>query len=95
MSGIYNELHYNKGHYEVAPYNHGHKTSAYHVRNYDVYKMLQVKQPLDFFLSHDWPRGIEKFGNTKALLDLKTHLASDVMHRRHAPVDENDREKDV
>ncbi|KAF9327271.1 lariat debranching enzyme, partial [Podila minutissima] len=71
MSGIYKPAHYETGHFEITPYNDNHKRSVYHVRRYDVYKMLQVKEPMDVFLSHDWPLGIERYGNTAQLLRAK------------------------
>ncbi|KAF9373843.1 lariat debranching enzyme, partial [Podila verticillata] len=43
MSGIYKPAHYETGHFEVTPYNDNHKRSVYHVRRYDVYKMLQIR----------------------------------------------------
>jgi lariat debranching enzyme len=78
MSGIYNASHYTSGHYEVTPYNDNHKRSVYHVRHYDIYKMLQVKEAMDVFLSHDWPLGIEQYGDTRALLRAKKHFAREV-----------------
>ncbi|KAG0242117.1 lariat debranching enzyme [Mortierella sp. GBA43] len=78
MSGIFKSGHYETGHYEVTPYNDNHKRSVYHIRNYDVYKMLQVKEPLDVFMSHDWPRGIEQYGNTRMLLRSKKHFIQEV-----------------
>ncbi|KAI1300698.1 hypothetical protein EDD11_006044 [Mortierella claussenii] len=78
MSGIYKSGHYETGHYEVTPYNDNHKRSVYHVRKYDVYKMLQVKEPLHVFLSHDWPLGIEQYGNTAGLLRAKKFFTKEV-----------------
>ncbi|KAF9348902.1 lariat debranching enzyme, partial [Mortierella sp. NVP85] len=66
------------GHFEVTPYNDNHKRSVYHVRNYDIYKMLQVKEAMDVFLSHDWPLGIEQYGDTRALLRAKKHFTREV-----------------
>ncbi|KAG0093367.1 lariat debranching enzyme [Podila epicladia] len=43
MSGIYKPAHYETGHFEITPYNDNHKRSVYHVRRYDVYKMLQIR----------------------------------------------------
>jgi len=37
-----------------------------------------VKQPLDIFLSHDWPSGIYRFGNVDSLLRRKPFLAQDI-----------------
>ncbi|KAF9436357.1 Protein kinase [Entomortierella beljakovae] len=78
MSGIFKPSHYETGHFETTPYNDNHKRSVYHVRKYDIYKMLQVKEPIDVFLSHDWPLGIERFGNVAALLRAKKFFAREV-----------------
>ncbi|KAF9188354.1 lariat debranching enzyme [Haplosporangium sp. Z 11] len=78
MSGIYKQAHYETGHYEILPLNDNHKRSIYHVRKYDVYKMLQVREPMDVFLSHDWPLGIEQYGNTEWLLRRKKHFINEV-----------------
>ncbi|KAJ1993862.1 lariat debranching enzyme [Dimargaris cristalligena] len=50
ISGVYYESDYNKG-------------NVYHTRHYDYLKLKQIEQPLDIFISHDWPRGIEHHGN--------------------------------
>ena len=48
--------------------------TAYHVREFDVFKLKQIPEPVDVFLSHDWPRGIEKFGDVQDLLRKKKFL---------------------
>lgn len=53
-SGIYNEHHYQLGHFELPPFNDKSMRSAYHVREYEVFQLSQLKQPIDIFLSHDW-----------------------------------------
>ena len=52
--------------------------SAYHVRQYDVFKLMQVREPVDVFLSHDWPRGIAYHGDQQALFRKKKHLINEV-----------------
>ncbi|KAG0216241.1 lariat debranching enzyme [Mortierella sp. GBA30] len=78
MSGIYKSGHYEAGHYETFPLNDNHKRSIYHVRKYDVYKMQQIKEPMDIFLSHDWPLGIEQYGDVDWLLRKKKFFADEV-----------------
>ncbi|KAF9157556.1 lariat debranching enzyme, partial [Mortierella sp. AD010] len=78
MSGIYKRNHYETGHYEVTPFNDNHKRSIYHVRKYDIHKMLQVKEPMDVFLSHDWPLGVERYGNIEWLLRTKPFFTREV-----------------
>ncbi|KAI8967707.1 lariat debranching enzyme, C-terminal domain-containing protein [Mycotypha africana] len=79
LSGIYKSYHYDKGHYETSPYSEDHKKSAYHYRKYDVEKLLHVQEPLDIFMSHDWPRGIERYGNLKKLMREKKFFINEIM----------------
>merc|ERR1712018_962881 len=58
--------------YEFPPYNDSSIRSVYHIRNID--KTMLNSMPsgsIDIMLSHDWPMGITKYGNTN---DLKDHL---------------------
>lgn len=50
----------------------------YHVREYDVLKLMQVEEPIDIFLSHDWPVGITDCGNWKQLARYKPHFEKEV-----------------
>ncbi|KAJ0090101.1 hypothetical protein Patl1_12620 [Pistacia atlantica] len=78
LSGIYNARHFHLGHFERPPYNESTIRSVYHVREFDVYKLLQVEEPIDIFLSHDWPRGITDFGNWKELVRYKRHFEKEI-----------------
>ena len=78
LSGIFKQRDFQKGHYEVPPYNNDTSRSAYHVREYEVFKLLQMTRPLDIFLSHDWPRGIYHHGNKTQLLRQKKFLVDEV-----------------
>jgi lariat debranching enzyme len=78
MSGIYKQYDYEKGHYEIVPLDAYQKKSIYHIRHYDVYKMLQIREPIDIFLSHDWPLGIERYGNTAELIKKKSFFKAEV-----------------
>lgn len=78
ISGIYEERDYQKGHNEYPPYRGGAGKSAYHVREYEVFKLSQVKEPMDVFMSHDWPRGIYHFGDKQTLLRKKPFFADEI-----------------
>jgi len=79
LSGIYKKYDYRKGHFERVPYaNENEVKTAYHVREFDAFKLKQIKEPVDVFLSHDWPRGIERFGDLGDLLRKKKFLKEDV-----------------
>lgn len=71
LSGIYKSHDYEKPIFESPPYNESTKRSAYHVRRFEVEKLMQVKGPVDIVVSHDWPSGITDFGDTETLLRLK------------------------
>ncbi len=78
LSGIFKANHFTAGHYEVPPYSDADLRSCYHVREYEIFRLLQIAQPIDIFLSHDWPRGIALHGNTQDLLRRKSFLRDEV-----------------
>jgi lariat debranching enzyme len=78
LSGIYNERHYRSGHFERPPYNESTIRSVYHVRDYDVQKLMQLEEPLDIFLSHDWPVGITDYGDSESLMRQKPYFRQEI-----------------
>ncbi|XP_060639910.2 lariat debranching enzyme [Anolis sagrei] len=78
LSGIFKSHDYRKGHFECPPYNQQTLRSVYHVRNIEVFKLKQLKQPMDVFMSHDWPRSIYHYGNKKLLLKKKSFFQQEV-----------------
>ncbi|KAJ3195433.1 lariat debranching enzyme [Irineochytrium annulatum] len=80
LSGIYKDNHYEHGFYERQPYNDNDCRSIYHVRKYNVYRLAQIRRPIDIFISHDWPRGIAHHGNLKKLLWAKQFLQSEIQN---------------
>ncbi|POS85280.1 hypothetical protein EPUL_004030 [Erysiphe pulchra] len=71
MSGIWKGYNFRKSHYERLPYNQDDIRSIYHVREIETRKLLQVKTQVDVGISHDWPKSIELYGNTKKLFKNK------------------------
>ena len=67
-----------QGHFERPPYNSRDIRSVYHVREFEVRKLLQLSAPLDVFVSHDWPRGVTKHGNEAELLRRKPFFREEV-----------------
>ncbi|KAG4177794.1 hypothetical protein ERO13_A11G330400v2 [Gossypium hirsutum] len=72
LSGIYNARNYCLGHHERPPYNDNTIRSVYHVREYDVHKLMHLEKLIDIFLSHDWPLGITDYGNWQHLIQQGT-----------------------
>lgn len=52
--------------------------SAYHIRALEVHRLMQLKEPLDVFLSHDWPRGVAHHGDKHQLFRAKPFLKDEV-----------------
>ncbi|GAA6049855.1 hypothetical protein JCM3770_004217 [Rhodotorula araucariae] len=80
-SGIWKGGDWKKGHYETVPYDDRTIRSVYHIREYDVARLLQLKnrgEKVDVFLSHDWPLGIEQHGDTNTLLREKPFFRDEV-----------------
>ncbi|XP_022179807.1 lariat debranching enzyme [Myzus persicae] len=78
LSGIYKSNDYMRGRFEKQPYTEQTKRSIYHIRQLEVFRMKQLKQPIDIMLSHDWPQGIENHGNLKQLLKYKPFFETDI-----------------
>lgn len=74
LSGIYGKKYYCTSHDERLPYDKHTIRSAYHVREYDVQKLLSVTGHIDVALSHDWPAWIELFGDSKKLYAENPHF---------------------
>lgn len=77
ISGIWKGYDYRKPHFERLPYNKDDVQSVYHVRELDARKLLQVRSQVDVGLSHDWPQGIEKFGDHHTLFKKKRGFQAD------------------
>ncbi|WWC90879.1 uncharacterized protein L201_005816 [Kwoniella dendrophila CBS 6074] len=78
-SGIYKDHDYKKGHFEKVPYNNSTLRSVYHIREYDVMKLMQLSHSDDtIFLSHDWPISIARHGDTGALLRRKPFFKDEI-----------------
>ncbi|XP_051163383.1 lariat debranching enzyme isoform X2 [Leptopilina boulardi] len=78
LSGIYKGHDWLKGHFEKPPYTEQTIRSVYHVRNLEVFRLKQLSDKIDIFLSHDWPRGITKYGNERMLLKKKPFFRNDI-----------------
>lgn len=57
--------------------------SVYHTRSKEVKelsKFLSTYEPIDIMMTHDWPRGIENFGDSTDLFHKKRHLKPDSLN---------------
>ena len=77
LSGIWKGRDYNKPHRERLPYGYDAIKSIYHVREWDVRKLLQIKTQVDVGISHDWPNGVEWMGDWKRLFKKKDLFEAD------------------
>ncbi|KAI0031638.1 lariat debranching enzyme, C-terminal domain-containing protein [Vararia minispora EC-137] len=75
-SGIFKSHDYVMGRSERVPYNRGSMRSIYHTREFDIRRLSMLTSP-NIFMSHDWPAGIEHFGNFHSLMRRKPHFRSD------------------
>jgi len=95
LSGIYNSNDYYKGRFEEPPYNPSSLRSVYHYRNTEVTRLKCLTRttshtPIDIIMTHDWPKGIERFGDTQALLRKKAFFAEEIRQNNlgSAPAEE-------
>ena len=77
LSGIWKGYNYNRPHNERLPFSADDVKSVYHVREWDVRQLLQIRRQVDVGISHDWPRGIEWKGNWKTLFRQKQGFEED------------------
>ncbi|KAI0980995.1 hypothetical protein GJ496_003772 [Pomphorhynchus laevis] len=80
LSGIYHSSDYMRGHHEHPPFDRNSMRSVYHVRNLEIFRLMQLRdsRPFDIILSHDWPQGIYRCGDQSELLRKKPFLSNDI-----------------
>ncbi|GLE02156.1 hypothetical protein PINS_up010994 [Pythium insidiosum] len=82
LSGIYKHQDYTAGRYEREPFDNSTMRSIYHVREIEVFQLghlqQQDKRRVGIFLSHDWPRGIEQYGDLQTLLRRKPYFQEEI-----------------
>ncbi|WVO17210.1 hypothetical protein L204_104902 [Cryptococcus depauperatus] len=78
-SGIFKGHDFRKGHFEKVPYNGSDLRSVYHIREYDVEKLMRLTPaPNTIFLSHDWPISIAHHGDKLSLLRRKPFFRDEI-----------------
>ncbi|KII89542.1 hypothetical protein PLICRDRAFT_175716 [Plicaturopsis crispa FD-325 SS-3] len=78
-SGIFKPGDFSNGNWEALPYDNKAMRSIYHVREYNIRRLSLLSSP-NIFLSHDWPAGIEHYGDTADLLRRKPFFRADVQN---------------
>ncbi|KAI5956895.1 DBR1 [Candida jiufengensis] len=80
-SGIFNNytfLNSDGSTMEKLPFDSSSIRSVYHQKLINFVKMYLLGRGSDIILSHDWPIGIEKFGNKESLLKRKPFFEEDI-----------------
>jgi lariat debranching enzyme len=77
LSGIWNGFDFRRSHHERLPYTFDNTKSIYHVREFDLRKLQQIRTQVHIGISHDWPNGIELNGDTELLYKIKPYLVED------------------
>ncbi|KXS15539.1 hypothetical protein M427DRAFT_123497 [Gonapodya prolifera JEL478] len=81
-SGIYGERDYSCGNFEGHPVTGTDRISCFHTREFDKWRWLMVREPVDIFLSHDWPTGIAHHGDKETLLAKRPTFEPDISSGR-------------
>ncbi|KAG7092767.1 hypothetical protein E1B28_009090 [Marasmius oreades] len=76
-SGIFKDYNFPSGYFERMPYDRSAVRSIYHIREFNVRKLSLLPSP-NIFLSHDWPAGIDQYGDFRALLRRKPHFREEI-----------------
>lgn len=76
-SGIFKNDDYQRGRFERQPFSAGDMRSIYHTRQFEITKLAMLSRPT-VFMSHDWPNGVEQYGDVQALLRAKPFFREEV-----------------
>lgn len=82
VSGIHNYSDWKKGYHEIYPFQNFEIKSAFHTRQYEIMKLSLIKDPIDIFISHDWPTLVGDLSDFRTLTKVKPHFKDDI--RNHA-----------
>lgn len=91
ISGIFNYHSAKLEHFECLPYDNNSLRSIYHMRETEIYKLLQLSKSnelnhtVDIFLSHDWPINIHQCATPNDLNNLmyrKPHFVNEINQNR-------------
>ena len=71
LSGIYNKFDYCRGHFEMDLLKN--IKSIFHVREYEIAKLAQLKSKIDILMTHDWPSGCVNRKDFNKITKVKYH----------------------
>eukprot|EP00752_Nemacystus_decipiens_P014837 g13209.t1 len=80
MTGIWNNRSFTDGRHERPPYTKDTLRTVYYVRELEVFKLAQLTGHVDLCLSHDWPRGIVRYGDGHTLFRQKPFFKDEVLN---------------
>ncbi|EGW30435.1 uncharacterized protein SPAPADRAFT_143265 [Spathaspora passalidarum NRRL Y-27907] len=82
-SGIFNRSTFlrNNMYVEKPPYRRDELVSVYHQKLTAFIKLYMMNHDLDVVMSHDWPVGIEDYGDKRKLLALKPFFKKDIENK--------------
>ncbi|CAM9554255.1 unnamed protein product [Pylaiella littoralis] len=78
LTGIFNGKSYREGRHERPPYTKETLRTVYYVRELEIFKLAQLTGHVDLCLSHDWPRGIVRYGDARTLFQRKPFFEDEV-----------------
>ncbi|ORX47100.1 hypothetical protein BCR36DRAFT_356116 [Piromyces finnis] len=90
ISGIYKVNDFDMGQFEKVPYDNATVRSIYHIRKFNWSKLMQIEEPVDIMLSHDWPTGISFYGNYHDLLRRKEFFKQEMYNYQLGSIPNND-----
>ncbi|UXI16235.1 hypothetical protein NH340_JMT02178 [Sarcoptes scabiei] len=89
VSGIFKSHSARLPHFECLPYDQSSLRSIYHMREIEIFKLLQLssekKHVVDVFMSHDWPINIHQCATQRDvnnLLQRKPHFRLEIEQNR-------------
>lgn len=78
LTGIFCDRCVQRSHDERLPLDNNAVRHVYHSRFVDAWRMMQVRTRPELVMSHDWPRGVEHYGDIRTLLKIKPFFRQDI-----------------
>jgi lariat debranching enzyme len=78
LTGIFCDRCVQRSHDERLPLDNNALRHVYHSRFLDTWRMMQLRTRPEVVMSHDWPRGVEHYGDIRTLLKIKPFFRQDI-----------------